>query len=84
MVLKDAQGFKNFGMTKPPRQLVFKKIFDKFVQFMMSALYNIIFKVNQSLICQGNGRSCHKIYKSGQRKGLMLHNAVQKRKLYVN
>ena len=45
---------------------------------MMSALYT--FKVNQSLICQGNGRSCHKIdKKSDQRKGLMSHNAVKKK-----
>ena len=79
MVLKDAQGFRHFGMTKPPHQLLLKKIIDKLVQFMMlrSALYT--FKVNQSLICQGNGRSCHKIHKkSDQKKGLMSHNAVKK------
>ena len=77
MVLKDAQGFRYFSMTKPPHQLLFKKIIDKLVQFMMSASYT--FKVNQSLICQGNGRSCDKLHKeSDQRKGLMLHNAVKK------
>ena len=41
MVLKDAQGFRHFGMTKPPHQLLFEKIIDKLVQFMMlrSAIY---------------------------------------------
>ena len=54
---------------------------DKLAQFMMSALYT--FKVNQFLICQGNGESCHKIQKkSDQRKGLMSHNAVKKKESY--